>query len=317
MRCARTTRNLLAKVVIATSAAAFVTLSFSAPASAFTHVVREGENLSSLANKFYGSPSYEVVLVAANGLDLQGGSKPVPGMRLEIPSLGSHRAEPGETWYSIATRTLGDGRRADLLARANHAVAWIPPADGQSVVLPYHLTVVAVDGETVFRLSTRFYGNATRAWEINAYNGFNETSAFKRGDVVLIPLTDLPLTNVAKLEEQASTFGFEDKRDARPVIEKEVGALALEMKRGDFVAAIARGNRILALRGLLPEETSRTLFSLVEAYVSLGAFSLAERTCAAFRAVDPKAVLEPVYTSPKILRACTPPANEAPSGAKP
>ncbi len=273
-------------------------------ARAFSHVVKEGENLSSISKNMYGDSAYEVVLVAANGLDLQGGSKPVPGMRLEIPSLGSHRAEPGETWYAIAARYLGDGKRADLLARANHAVAWIPPADGQNVVLPYHLTIVAVDGETVFRLAVRFYGNASRAWEINAYNGFTETSAFKRGDVVLVPLVDLPLTEAAEKEQREVGGGDGGGRDITPLREKELAALADESKRADYVELVARGNRLLAMRGVTREESARVERVLLEAYVALGAASLAQRTCAAWRMLEPKAVLDPIYVSPKILRAC-------------
>ena len=45
-----------------------------AEASAFTHVVQEKDTLASLAEKYYGQIQYERLLVAANDLDIQGGS---------------------------------------------------------------------------------------------------------------------------------------------------------------------------------------------------------------------------------------------------
>ena len=60
------------------------------PASGFTHVVRDDDTLASIAERYYGKIQYERILVAANLLDLEGGSSIVRGMRLEVPALG-HR----------------------------------------------------------------------------------------------------------------------------------------------------------------------------------------------------------------------------------
>ncbi|HEY5145369.1 MAG TPA: LysM domain-containing protein, partial [Polyangiaceae bacterium] len=58
------------------------TLAASAPAAAFTHIVKPGETLALIAERIYGEPKREVVLVGANALDVQGGTVIVPGMRL-------------------------------------------------------------------------------------------------------------------------------------------------------------------------------------------------------------------------------------------
>ncbi|MCG8556763.1 MAG: LysM peptidoglycan-binding domain-containing protein, partial [Proteobacteria bacterium] len=69
-----------------TSAAAIVViglwLTTSIPAqahNAIVHIVRQGETLASIAERYYGEPRFERVLVAENGLTTEGGSAIVVG----------------------------------------------------------------------------------------------------------------------------------------------------------------------------------------------------------------------------------------------
>src|SRR5579859_2600116 len=107
-----------------------IALAMTSDAWGFSHVVLPGETLAQIAARVYGNPALESVLVGANALDAQGGSIIVPGMRLEIPAPGHHRIAPGETWEELALTWLGDAKRADLLARANHTVPWVAPVEG-------------------------------------------------------------------------------------------------------------------------------------------------------------------------------------------
>ena len=50
-----------------------------ADGSFFVHVVRPGETLASIAQRYYGDPRRESVLVAENGLTTQGGAAIVVG----------------------------------------------------------------------------------------------------------------------------------------------------------------------------------------------------------------------------------------------
>ena len=131
MSKASTSRTSIAGLVLAVSLA-FV----AGDASAFTHVVSQGETLAQMAIKFYGTPRFETALVGANALDAHGGSAIVAGQPLEIPAPSHHRVEQNETWAELARIYLGDGRRAETLARTNGGVSWVQPSAGQEIEVP-------------------------------------------------------------------------------------------------------------------------------------------------------------------------------------
>src|SRR5258706_16086401 len=87
-------------------------------ATAFTHVVQKTETLAQIAERTYGRIQYEKILVAANGLDAQGGSPIVPGQRLEVPALDHYRLTSVETWPGLAKELLGVAERLDVLSQA-------------------------------------------------------------------------------------------------------------------------------------------------------------------------------------------------------
>ena len=164
-------RGLAAAVLAGLAIAPAIVASAPSEALAFSHVVKQGEQLVQISVAMYGSPRFETVLVAANGLDAHGGSLVVAGMPLEVPAPGHHVVESGETWGEIAARTLGDAKRADVLARANNAVPWVQPSPGQEIEVPAIVAYLADGTETMSTLAQRFYGNLNRSWELNQYNG--------------------------------------------------------------------------------------------------------------------------------------------------
>jgi LysM repeat protein len=277
-------------------------------ASAYSHIVAPKETLAAIAERVYGDPKLETVLVGANALDSQGGSSIVPGMRIEIPAPAHHRIAAGETWGALATRYLGDERRADVLARANRAVAWIPPTPGQEIEVPYVLAHLASDGESTSTLAKRYLGDMNRAWELNAYN-FRGDTPLRRGDVVLIPLPYLSLTPIGKEEAQRAageerSQGAGHTLDVQRKVEAELPSLLADVRNGRYVDAVARGNRLLALAELTKPQFATVHRALLEAYVALDATGAAAGACNAWRklATDPK--LDPRTTSPKILAVC-------------
>src|SRR5262245_38331035 len=110
---------------------AFALTLFATDASAFSHVVSQGETLAQLAIKVYGTPRFEVAIAGANALDAHGGSAIVPGQTIEIPAPSHHRVSEGETWFHLSKIYLGDPQRAATLARANGGVPWILPVPTQ------------------------------------------------------------------------------------------------------------------------------------------------------------------------------------------
>lgn len=286
-------------------------------ARAFPHVVKKGETLAQIAERTYGRVQMEQILVAANGLDAGGGIPIVAGMRLDVPAVSHHRVTAGETWAQLADLLLGDERRADVLAIANGSMPWLPPSDGQELIVPYNLRYVAGANDSLLTIAYRFLGERDKAWMLDGYNR-RKGEPVRRGDVVLVPLTDLPLTAAGRAE--AASAGAlvraeaEGKaRDAQRRAQAELPLLAGEVRAGRWVDAISRGNRMLGYGELARPEIAAIQRALTEAYVALDAEGLAETACTAWREADPTAALDPIELSPKILRACVSAAGLRPA----
>jgi hypothetical protein len=283
-------------------------LAASADAHAFPHVVKKGETLARIAERTYGKVEMEQILVAANGLDAGGGIPIVAGMRLEVPAVSHRRVSAGETWASLAAELLGDPDRGDVLAMANGAMPWIPPADGQEILVPYNLRVIAGQHDSLLTIAYRYLGERDKAWTLDRYNHLR-SEPIRRGDVVLVPLTDLPLTAEGRAEAANAgalvrAEGAGTAREAQRRAEAELPLLSGDVRAGRYVDAAARGNRMLGYGELARPQIAAIQRQLTEAYVALDAAGLAETACAGWREADPAAVLDPIELSPKILRAC-------------
>jgi hypothetical protein len=283
-----------------------------ADARAFAHVVQAGETLAQIADRVYGDAKMETVLVGANALDAQGGSAIVAGMRLEIPAPAHFRVLEHETWEKIAIAWLGDAKRADMLARANGGVSWIPPVDGQEIVIPAVIAHIAAEGDSTSGLALRYWGNANRAWELDAYNG-RKPGALHRGDVMLVPLADLTLTErgraEARHEEAARRESASGAHDAQKRADSEIPTLLAHVHRGRYVDAVALGNRLLgsgegSSNALTNPQLATIHRALLEAYVALDALGAAAGACAAWRAAATDVKLDPRLVSPKIRAQC-------------
>ena len=278
------------------------------PAAAFPHVLAPGETLATVAERVYGRVELEQVLVAANGLDLPGAGPTVPGMRIEVPAVGYHRASPGDTWENLAARHLGDARRSDVLARANDALLWVPPAPGRELVIPYNLRYVVKPGDSTMTIAYRFLGKRDLAWIVDRYNDL-DGDAVARGDVVLVPLTDLPLTDDGREQARAGAVlaraeGEGDGHEAQERVDAELPDLASAVRAGRWLDVAVRGNQLLGYGDLADPQLARIHRMWLEAYAALGAAALAEEACAEWRRADPDAELDPVWLSPKLLKAC-------------
>ncbi|MCL2824861.1 MAG: LysM peptidoglycan-binding domain-containing protein, partial [Polyangiaceae bacterium] len=231
-------------------ATAVIVATIPTDALAFTHVVKPGETIASIAERFYGGIHYERILVYANALDACGGFPIVPGMRLEIPSVTHHRVMVGDTWQTLAREYLGDSRRGEVLARANGTKSWLQPADGTDIVVPYNLRFLVQQRETAPSIAKRFFSDQDSAWLLDRYNGV-DGKALRQGDVVLVPLTELPLTEEGKKQARESDAmvraeGGGAAREAQRVVAADMPQLLGELRGGNYVAASVRGNRMLA-----------------------------------------------------------------------
>ena len=277
---------------------------------AFTHVVSQGETLAQLAIKVYGTPRFETAIAGANALDAHGGSAIVPGQPIEIPAPAHHRVQEGETWYGLARVFLGDNRRGETLARANNAVAWVPPVPNQEIEIPAVVAHIAADGETVAGLAQRYLGDANKAWVLDAYNFRKGDQKLLRGDVVLVPLLDLALTEEGKKEARAAaertrTEGGGQAFEAQRRAESDIPPLLADVRAGRYVDAVSKGNKLLGSGELTKPQLASIHRALLEAYVALEAHGQAAGACAAWKSnLGAEVKLDPKTTSPKIRAAC-------------
>jgi LysM repeat protein len=298
------------KRTLALSLGLLVALGLSADdASAFTHVVSQGETLAQISIRYYGTPRFETALVGANALDAQGGSAIVAGQPIEIPAPSHHRAVEGDTWPELAKRHLGDGRRAETLARANGGVSWVPPVAGQEIEVPAVLAVIAAESDTMPGLAQRYLGDGNKAWELDAYNNRKNDEKLMRGQVVLVPLLDMALTEEGKKDARAAaervrTEGGGQAYEAQRRAEADIPPLFADVRAGRYVDAVAKGNRLLGSGELTKPQLASIHRALVEAYVALDAPGLAAGACAAWKAAAGDVRLDARSTSPKIRAAC-------------
>jgi LysM repeat protein len=297
----------LGAVATASAIGGFVSLESIEPAHGFPYSVAPGDTLTSIAERFYGRVELEKVLVVANYLE---GAGPLrPGMRLEIPAVGYHRAEKGETWATIATEWFADGERAEALARANDTLPWAPLRPGAEVLVPYPLRYVVRDGDTIQSIAYRFLERRDDAIVLDRFNRLRGEMP-RPGETILVPVPSLRLTDEGR---EAARRGLaltrsEDAGDAHDVqarADEELPALAAELRRGEWVMALARGNALLGDGSLSDDQAALVHRGLLEAYAAMGATALAASACAEWRRADPDAKLDPIDLGPKLLSACT------------
>lgn len=283
--------------------------SISADAHGLTHVVQKGDTLASVAEKYYGLIQHEKLIVAANGLDARGGAPIVLGMRLEVPALFHRRVKKGDTWGELATTYLGVPHRADVLSMANGSSPWLTPQDGAEIVIPYNLPVMVTNADTIVSIAQKYMGDPNKAWVLDHYNGLKGRRLVP-GDLVLVPLTELPLTEdgkkaVVEGNPVACSQAQGETRERQRKIQAELPALTADVKGGRYVDAVSRGNRFLSATGqLTTEQLAAVHRQLLEAYAALDAPGLARASCTEWMKLDPNARLDPVRMSPKLLEAC-------------
>jgi LysM repeat protein len=274
--------------------------------AAFPYTAQRGDTLAELAERFYGKVEMEKVLVAANGFD--GDVPMLAGMRVEVPAVSYRHVRAGESWNSLAETLLGDARRGEALALSNETMPWVPPVTGREIVVPYPLRYVVKKGESTLSVAYHFLGKRDLAYVVDRYNHL-KGEPVEPGDVLIVPVTDLVLTDEGREAARASLAVVAgesggDDRDAQDQSLRELPLLEKDVREGRYLEAIARGNQLVGAGTLTEPELGAIYRQLVEALVALDAFELASDACHEWRRNDPEAVLDPMELSPKIMRAC-------------
>lgn len=299
-------------------------LLLAAPASADDHIVRPGESLPQLAEQLYGDARRAEILAVANGVP-EVDEVLRAGQRLVVPAPEWRTVGAEDTWSSLAQRLLGDERRAFLLVEANRGNPDTRPAPGTEILVPAVVAYRCVYGDGLPQIAERFYRRTEAARLIKRYN-FLTGARIDRDEVLLLPLSDLRLTNAGRalLETQRANRGDGSRQVSQTRADAEIRALEQLLRDGDFVELVSASSALLARREALSgNQVVSILRAQGTAYVALDRTALAVATFREALAHQPDLEWNPITTSPKVLqvwqmaRAAAPAPPAAPPAKAP
>ncbi|MGB0680525.1 MAG: LysM peptidoglycan-binding domain-containing protein [Polyangiales bacterium] len=287
----------------------------SAQAVLYSHVVRNGETLASIARRYYQRPPRESVLAAENGLMAHGGAAIITGMRLVLPVVSYHQTTEGDTWSKLATRYYGDPHRAFVLIEANHAEPGHQPDKNSELLVPYPVRHVGAHGEGIARVTELYYGDS-RPETVRLVKRFNGLSKnrLRRGQVLLLPMSDLVLSRQGKqvLTRQSRAAQARGRtRALQSWVEKQLPRLRGLARRGNFAEVVGLGHRLLGVGELTEHQLLRIHTQLAAGYLALQRRAAALRQLRAALAIDPKLSFDDKQHSP-LLRAALREARRTP-----
>lgn len=263
------------------------------------HVTRAGDTAESVAAAYYGNRALGLVVAEANGIAR---GKPIrSGRKLVIPTSTRFRARRDETLEQLAARAAGDTRRARWLAEWNGLAPRGRLREGTEVAVPYHLVHRARAGETLAELGRTYYGDASQAELLAAYN-FRSPGALARGERVVLPM----VLKVRRVRLTGARGRAAEREEARR--EAELAArVGARIEAAEKAYREGRYGEVPpALTKLLSEEdpSEKQLVEihrlLAFSYVAIGAEESAAREFREVLLRDPEAGLDEATVSPKI-----------------
>jgi LysM repeat protein len=271
-------------------------------AEAIVHVVRPGETLKSIGELYYGERR-EAALAAENAIEPN--VNVVSGMRMVIPTVRYHRVQQGETWAELAERYYADVRRAFALAEANSGSPNRTPEVGQQLLVPYPLRYVSSAHDPVRQAARDFFDGSTKAIAlIRRFNAI-KTARSVRGEVLLLPLSNLVLSEQGRhhAAAQGKDLGKAGQaRDKQVAAQEALPTLRQHVLEGRYVEAVALANQLLGRGELTGNQLVTIQRELGTALIALDRDDLAFEAFKSLLEQQPDVELGLGDTSPRVLK---------------
>lgn len=271
-------------------------------AEAIVHIVRPGETLKTISELYYGDRR-ESALAAENSLEPN--TSIVPGMRVVVPTVRYHRVQQGETWAELAERYYADVRRAFVLVEVNSGNANRAPEAGQLLLIPYPLHYVSSAHDPVRQAARDFFDGSNKA--ITLLRRFNAIKVARsaRGEVLLLPLSNLVLSEQGRNHAQAQGRELAQAglaRDKQMSAQESLPTLRQHVLEGRYVEAVALANQLLGMGELTGNQLVTIQRELGTALIALDREDLAFEAFKSLLEQQPDVELGLGDTSPRVLK---------------
>ena len=295
------------------------------------------ETLSHISLIHYGDPKKFVYIAAANFI--ADPDKVPRGKALWVPTVWRYRLKKGDSLSKLATKYLKDSKRADFLKWLNKIKKPRDLNPGDLITIPFLLRHRVQQGQSMVDVAKRYYFRTKETGLLRRFNG-KRTNVLKPGEIVLVPVFD-DQAAFDKVKERMKRSQEREAKVADEALEIAKKAIANggETTTGTTTDAATRilesdsaddkqtppedlalirkadelyrdGEYALAQANLARALEKNMLSSAHEAQArEIMAFCLvamerpkdAEHEFVRLLMVDPKRILDPVTTSPKIM----------------
>jgi LysM repeat protein len=275
-----------------------------ATADTISYKVKQGDTLELVAAEFYGDFRHTMIFIMVEN-KLQHPRKLNPGERLKIPVNRVITTARGDHFETLAKQYLGDPNRAAYLAEFNGKSPLDAPPTGTKIEIPFHVTHVAADKETLAQISLAYFGDQKQVEMLKTYNNLGDKSQLDKGESLVIPIFHVRVRpeKLPQIDAQSSAR-LEEQKKANEQVAAALPAARTAWLEGDFETVRHALVDVAKKLDFLDTATSTEVGLLLgKAYV---AFDDKPSAVAIFTQVlnrDPRRELSAYYDSPRVLDA--------------